>query len=456
MRDKFVFIPSTETKRHDLQRLKDEELRVRDELVAVAFDIFKRHKSSSKGREDTALSTMTGSFGRGDNHTVLWNYEKAHLAAGEDWAAVSTELKQVVDGQQRRRILVHEFLKSFDDHNRGTAQLEGVVDQARRVYVKLGTVFLGDARFTELRPQPKDVKNTVYVLGRVMNDKLVQDPNHTSSHFVWLPNSKTYVRRFVVRGLNHNDIVNVKNAAPLGAPVQTVQAQRREVVGPKQTTRHNVAENTRLSEIQQIISHTRGWQKRYISTGVSSRPVYSTRGTQFISLYGTAVIDLAKVDLKNVWDVHSPIAVRKVMGWDANTVVTAGGSGAGARSLREEEFLALRDVLRTRELLIKFQVPYAALHCQPNGSRIIGIGAGAYGGPERFVAALRRWPAGWAKVKDYDALNYAGFNGRYWLFLLFANDTDAQWFWDRVRLHDVKEWLRLTRYEMPMSLEGWK
>jgi hypothetical protein len=144
------------------------------------------------------------------------------------------------------------------------------------------------------------------------------------------------------------------------------------------------------------------------------------------------------------------------MGWDANTVVTAGRSGAGARSLREEEFLALRDVLRTRELLIKFQVPYAALHCQPNGSRIIGIGAGAYGGPERFVAALRRWPAGWAKVKDYDALNYAGFNGRYWLFLLFANETDAQWFWDRVRLHDVKEWLRLTRYEMPMSLEGWK
>lgn len=456
MRDKFVFIPSTEMTRHNLLRLKGEELRVRDELVAVALDIFKRHKAAGKGKEDTAIATMTRSFGR-DNHTALWSYEKAHLAAGEDWAAVSAELKRVVDGQQRRRILVHEFLNSFADHNRGTAQLEGVVDPVRQVYVKLGTVFLGDARFTELRPQPPGLKNAVYVLGRVMNDKLVQDPNHTSSHFVWLPNSKTYVRRFVVRGLNHNDIVNVKSATPLGAPVQTVLAQRREVAGlPKQTTRHNVAEDSALSEVQQILSHTRGWQKRYISTGVSNRPVYSTRGTQFISLYGTAVIDLAKVDLTQVWDVHSPIAVRNVMKWDARTVVTAGGPGSGAKTLKEEEFLALRDVLRTRELLIKFQVPYAALHCNPDGNRIIGIGANDYDGPERFLRVLQGWRIGWAKVKGHEALNYRGYNGKHWLFLVFANETDAGWFYAKASVRERAEWLRLIRYEMPMSLEGWK
>jgi len=462
MREKFVFIPSIETQTSNLLRLAGRPLEVRDQLIAKTIEILGGHAKSGKDKETRALDTLSSNLNtRGsDNHTLLWKYEKEHLAAGEDWEAAKELLRNYTDPPGKRRIMVTDFLKSFKEFNRGTAQIEGVVDPAKQTLVKLGTVFLGDARFVDLRPQPTGLMNTVYVLGRIHGNKLIQDENHTDAHFVWLPNSNTYVRRFVTRGLNHNDLINIRDRRDLCAPVQTIAAVKREIKGGgrNQDTRHDVTEGTDLSEEQQIISHTRGWQKRYISTGVSARPVFSTRGTQFMSLYGTAVIDLAKVDLESVWDVHSPIAVGNVMGWQPEKVVTARGPSNNARSLTDEEFLALRDVLRTRELLIKFRVPFNAVNCEEDGDCILGYSMPSYGDPDRIKSTAQKWVSGWRKVIADDPLNYAGYNGRYWIFMQFANRLDRENFdrdlWLPPRW-DVRV-IRLKRYKMPATLDGWK
>jgi len=476
MREKFIFLGSTDTTGSDLKALQGGALTERDRLRKKVVELLGQHGTLSERRENTALKTLETDLSAIDAHAALWKYEKAHLAAGEDWPAAKQKLQQFEDPKGIRRIFVTDFLGSFgggaygsaksakEDLNRGTAQVEGLLnpgekDEKKWEYIKLGTVFLGDARFTDLRPQPKDLLNTVYVLGRIVSRKrhpeLEADPNHTSAHFVWLPNSETYVRRFVTRGLNHNDVVNIMNGADLGAPVQVVKAQPQEVKNTKKPTRHDVAEGAVLSEEEQILSHTRGWAKRYISTGVSGRPVFSTRGTQFMSIYGTAVIDLAKIDLKSVYDIHSPIAVKNVLDWNASEV-TSHGPGNNARSFSDEEFLALRDVLRTRELLIKFRVPCAAVNCILDADRLLGLGANNFDGPKDLIEGIRRWQRGWPSDNVSDALNYKGYNGKYWLFLMFADRRDREDFCRTYRPPFGVQFLRMKRYMMPVSMPGWK
>lgn len=475
MREKFVFIGSTDDTGSDLKPLQGAALQQRNRLKEKVVELLGQQATAATSAETSAHNTLKSNLSSGmDKHAALWSYEKAHLAAGEDWPKAKLALQQYQEKGQRL-IFVSDFLGSFgagsygstsakEDLNRGTAQVEGLLnpdekDEGKYKYVKLGTVFLGDARFTELRPQPKGLRNKVYVLGRIVRNnkkpELQQDPNHTNAHFVWLPNSETYARRFVTRGLNHNDLVNISKGNPLGSPVQLVTAQKQEVTA-KDPTRHNVTEGTALTEDQQILSHTRGWQKRYISTGVSNRPVYSTRGTQFMSIYGTAVIDLAKVDLTSVYDIHSPIAVENLLGWKASTVATSTGPGNNAATLDDEKFLALRDVLRTRELLIKFLVPFAAINCLADGDRVLGLGSTDFHGPKNMLASIRKWQSGWPSDQQSDALNYRGYNNRHWLFLLFRDKADREDFCRTYRRPRDVELLRLKRFEMPRSLPGWK
>jgi hypothetical protein len=475
MREKFVFLANTDKMGGDLKELQGAPLKERDRLRKIVSDEFAKHSSWSERSETRALNTLQSDLSATDKpHPALWKYETTHLQSGENWSYVKQRLINYQENGHQR-IYVFEFLGSFgggaygskstgEDLNRGTAQIEGLVnpdekDESKYVYVKLGTVFLGDARFTELRPQPPNLLNTVYVLGRVVNKgqklELQADANHTNAHFVWLPNSQTYVRRFVTRGLNHNDVVNIMHASDLGAPVQVVTAQKQEL-DSKEPERHHVKEGAVLTEQQQILSHTRGWQKRYISTGVSGRPVFSTRGTEFMSIYGTAVIDLAKVDSSTVFDIHSPIAVNNLMHWDASKVVNSKGPGNHSTTLKGEEFLALRDVLRTRELLIKFRVPIGAVNCVWDDDRLAGFGANYFKGPQDLLEGIRKWQGGWPSDQESDVLKYQGYNGKYWLFLLFRDKRDREDFCRSYRRPQGVELLRMKRYVMPASIPGWK
>jgi hypothetical protein len=451
MRDKFVFLPSKDVPTsHEV-------------LLKKVLSILTADKAAHKKAESDALGKLAPKLAaKGDKHAPLLQYEKEHLLAGADWPTVKHKLQSARD--TATAILVTDFWDA--ENNRGTAQVEGMLKGkatggADDRIAKLGTVFLGDARFTDLRPQPKGLPHKVYVLGRFTFagvkklPKLEQDPTHTKSHFVWLPNSETYVRRFVTRGLNHADIINIAAGAALRAPLQTVGAVERETTA-QDPKRHDVDAGDDLSEAQQILSHTRGWQKRYISTGVSSRPVYSTRGSQFMSLYGTAIIDMAKVDPATIFDIHAPIAIDSLLGWQATTVTSARNPASPAKDLAGEEFLALRDVLRTRELLIKFQVPRGAVQCQLDGKRIVGFGTNDFRGPDRLLNALSRWNQVWPYVKgEPDVLNYKGANSMYWLFILVDTAVNARWVYDNFRgRYDGR--LLLNRYVMPASLPGWK
>jgi len=435
--DKYVFLPSREVPT------------THQPLLEQALKILADDRQAQRTAETGAINRMTTRFStarRGDAHAILFDYEKAHLNARGDWDKAIIKLRQTRD-PQGNGIHVTDFWDA--KNNRGTAQIEG---QVKGSMAKLGTVFLGDARMTDLRPQPTGLVNKVYVLGRFIYDragpKLEADPNHTKMQFVRLPNSDTYVRRYVTRGLNHNDCVNLRNGRDLTAPVLDQTAQRREIASGGQASGHDVSAGGALSEAQQILSHTRGWQKRYISTGVSSRPVFSTRGTQFMSLFGAAVIDLAKLDLSAVFDIHSPVAVQNLLKWDATSVLSAPGPGDGATTLKQEEFLALRDVLRTRELLIKGRVDQRAVLRVGEGQRILGLGLDYKDGPKQQLAAIKKWPGGWSKVRQTDDTNYKGYLDQFWLFLLFDNETTARWFKDNVR-GPWQKWQLFERYSMP-------
>lgn len=437
--DKYVFLPSKEVP--DSHKV----------LLQQAIGILTADKQAQKSGETAAINRMTTRFanpGRSTTHQILFDYEKAHLNTQADWNQAKFKLRSARDNAGNG-IHVTDFWDG--DHNRGTAQIEG---QVKGKLAKLGTVFLGDARMTELRPQPPGLLNTIYTLGRFVWDgtgtpKIEADPNHTKAHFVWLPNSETYARRYVTRGLNHNDCINLRNSQDLIAPVASLAAQNREVRTGGQATGHNVRPGGALTEAQQILSHTRGWQKRYVSTGVSSRPVFSTRGTQFMSLFGAAVIDLGKVDLATVYDIHSRVAVQNLLNWNAASVLSAPGPGDGATTLTGEEFLALRDVLRTRELLIKTRVDQRAVRrISDGGCRILGLGTDYKAGPQNVLRDIKKWKAGWAKVRQTDTTNYPGYMGYFWLFLLFDNEATTLWFKDNVRT-ERHRWQLYERYRMP-------
>jgi len=283
-----------------------------------------------------------------------------------------------------------------------------------------------------------------------------QDPNHTQEHFVYLPNSKTYVRRFVMRGLNHNDAINIGNNIPLGAPVLTANARANDI-GGKSGARHNVKPNGILTTEQKILSHTRGWQKRYISTGVSKRPAVSTRGETFMSVHGTAVVDLAMVDPATIFDIHSSKAIANLMGWNSTLVTSAPSARSGGPSIGSEEFLALRDVLRTRELLIEGSVPLDALRCNSIGHCTVGLGCDRFGEPEKLLTSVHqsKWSA---KVRSAEPLKYASIHGKYWLFLGFADATTANDFLNPVSGFQGghSKTMTVNRYAHPPNLGGWK
>jgi hypothetical protein len=287
----------------------------------------------------------------GEIHVALHAYEQTYLHIGGDWGRFQGALKL-------RYPKTVELVKLSDKHELYfTSKFNGL-----RVLV--GTIHVNDQRFELLPEQPE---------GRLVD--VYQRIGKPGRHYIKLSTSDTFVRRFVFRGLNASDCMALDSAQPLTAAYtdQRVSMPEMNKVDLGLNNRYSYTKGHVLSVDEQILSHTRGWQKRFISTGVSpNRPAYSTRGTVFVSMYGTAYIDLAFVPNDSIYDVHRPDTSGNRLGIESKDLTTR-DTAYPAKNHADEKYLALRDTIRTRELLIKGSIPNNAVKKVSEGLRILGI-----------------------------------------------------------------------------------
>lgn len=292
--------------------------------VAAWFDTNKalrKHQAglfSSVLRREMAVANAqpTQNTALAARHAAMNRYEKRHLAIGGLRETLLT----------LRATFPNLTVNEGPVYNDVYAQFGGV---SRRI----GTILRGTARFIRVEPQPGGVLNVVYVR--------IGDAG--GRHYIRLGDDH-YVRRFVVRGLNGTDAWNLTNNQPLVAPVTGDQQHQVEVRQDRMQATVNP-----LTRQEQVLSHTRGWGKRFLSATTTARPAFSTKGTEFRSIYGAVYIDLARVPVQNIIDLHTPEQASRELGTNALRVMTDGDGFQGG----DATYLALRDVIRTREILIR-------------------------------------------------------------------------------------------------------
>lgn len=378
--------------------------------IASIFDTYAREKHAQAAVDYQA---MQNALARGGNaHPILHAYEKAHLQHGKDWHDLVNKLLSRCAGQIRFsddpssvNLMRHDSIRILANHSTGPGQSTLVV---------LGSVSFGSFRFQAIAPQPVGARSIVL--------ERIAEPG---KHYIYAPTTDTYVRRFVVRGLNQADAFNLDLGQGLQAP-HAGHAQLREIRAVNQQSRHPVRVGVALRTSQQLLSHTRGWQKRYISTGVSNRPALSTRGTPFASVFGAVTIDLAMVPPQTIFPLDSHLAAERLLDGRVTAlevVNAAAAQPAGARTLQHEEFLAMRDVLRTRELVIAGAVPHAAVCAQRQVGVVLGIAGGSgpqYDDHPAFAIPTHLWTRNherlaypWQRPGDRAAM--------WWWFAAYAN-----------------------------------
>jgi hypothetical protein len=382
------------------------------QLTQTAITQFFQQQKAERGATAAAAShtQQVALQALGDDnsaHPVLHAYEKAHLQIGYTtidalMVALRLHLRQARAGW------------SFLFHANGTDVEVRGKDRPDAPFQLLGTIYKGDQRFIAVAPAVPNVLNPLYVRR-----------DEPTRHYVQLPDG-TYLRRFVTRGFNQNDSICMELNLPLGAPCQIPTATQQDIFSPHDTSRsgrHNVPVGAALTLNDKVLSHTRGWQKRFISATTTKRPVFSTRGEQFRSLFGAALIDLAQVPLASVVDLHRPDRVQPLLGVPASTIATtAQAEPAYPRTTDDERFLAARDVIRTREVLIHQQVPPNAVVAVPGNLNVVGIFSNNTN-DNAFAAILARDVSG-RVIQATEVLEYPWRNFR-WTFLEFASPADA-------------------------------
>lgn len=397
--------------------------------IAGIFDTYAREKHAQATVDYQAMQVALGTLAGGGNaHPILHAYEQAHLQHGKDWHDLVNKLLSRCAGQIRFaddpssvNLMRHDSIRILANHSTGPGQSTLVV---------LGSVSFGSFRFQAIAPQPAGARSIVL--------ERIAEPG---KHYIYAPTTDTYVRRFVVRGLNQSDAFNLDRGQGFQAP-HAGNAQQREIRTAEQASRHPVRAGAALQTSQQLLSHTRGWQKRFISTGVSNRPALSTRGAPFSSVFGAVIIDLAKVPPQTIFPLDSHLAAERLLGGRVTAlevVNAAAAQPAGARTLVHEEFLAMRDVLRTRELVIAGAVPHAAVCAQRQVGVVLGI-AGR-GGPQGRHPAHAIPAHLWTRNDERLAYPWQCPGDRaamWWWFAAYANralaNTAAQ------NLHPRDEW----------------
>jgi hypothetical protein len=389
MRDKYQFVP---------------DVPINPVLLGKQGEVnqlFLSHKANRKRLVAEDQEIMRQALVNGaDSHTVLHSFEKNYLEHGGNWGRFKRTLGLRFGGS----VTFHPFVGYEEIH----ATAVGVT-------ARIGTVFLEQSRFMPLAIQP---------LPAIVIYQRREDPSPVPRHYLLLPGG-TYIRRYVSRGLNGFDGMRITAGQPLLAAQPNQLAVDSEVGGAK----HAVPIGGALTLDQQVLSHTRGWggNKRFISTGVSNHPAYSTRGEQFISMYGLVTIDLALVPQGSIVDVHTPAAGQAIMGI-APTQILTNNHHTGTNDLAEQQYLALRDVIRTRELLIHATIPLAAVQRVAQGYTLLALGSQTQGVHTRAAnvrAGLPPLIQGQVVKEDHNDFREKNSN-RLWHYLEFTNPVACQ------------------------------
>lgn len=377
-------------------------------------------------------------------HSTLHEYEQRYLTG-------ATGSKPGV-GKSGLDILLQEFKAKFEWRKVRIDLIEAGVYRvfcktAEGKWLTFGTLYVANSRFQLLDPQPQGIQAPVYVD--------IENPG--GRQYIRLPDGD-FVRRYVIRGLSAYDGMRLSQGMGLTATFNSPQIQPQEV----DADRHGAGIRN-LTDSERILSHTRGWKKRYISTGATKHPVYSTRGTQFQSMYGAVVIDLAKITNQNsIVDIHQLHVAARHLGdprqlLDEGTRLSAPGTPQD-----QEKYLALRDVVRTRELLIEGSVDAGAVRKRQGASVLVGIGAAASGQQK----ALKKW-FGDHKVAltpllaDNEVHTFKDLGtGRQWVFLQFRQPVMAQMLASArmlpvtTRVPDTLTIQRFSKFEPDYPLSG--
>ncbi|WP_177213708.1 DUF4157 domain-containing protein [Variovorax sp. YR750] len=402
-RHKFEFIPATPV---------PAEWAFLVAKITSIFDTYAREKKAQAAADYLEMQTALTLDASGNAHPILHAYEKAHLQHGKDWHDLANQLLKRCAGQIQFSEDPSSVNLMRDDSIRIFAR-HSTVRGVQNTLVVLGTVTFGSFRFRPIAAQPVGAQSPVF--------ERIAKPG---KHYIYAPKSDTYVRRFVARGLNQSDALNHDLAQDLQAP-HDGDAQAREIYSEAQKSRHAVLAGAALLTSQQLLSHTRGWRKRFISTGVSNRPALSTRGAPFSSVFGAVTIDLAMVDPQTIFPLNSHLAAERLLGGDVTALQVVNAHEAqplGNRTLGDEEFLAMRDVLRTQELVVAGAVPHAAVCAQRQVGVVLGIAGSvrrpdahpAYAIPEDLRSASNERLA-------YPWLRPGGGVGQWWWFFAYAN-----------------------------------
>ncbi|MBO0950862.1 hypothetical protein [Fibrella forsythiae] len=415
MRDKFLFVPA-----------RGVVLLAAADRQASISAVFTANKRSRKLLETNANEQLQADLiaianapaaiaapdTRPATHAALHRYEVASLSRG-----VFSKLKSSLKTRWNRL--------EFVDVPPNNTEIE-IWETFGGIRIKLGAIHLGQSRFVRIYPQPPGVVNDVY--------RRRTDTGANARHYIELPSlnaaTNVFVRRYVIRGLSGKNSIELNGNIALTAAHTTPGAVVDEVhaisnVGVS-NRRHNLVAGSLMTEKQHIISHARGWQKRYLSTGVGNKLPLSTRGTPFLSLFGNVVVDLAMIPADTIFDIHSPDSVLRNLQLDPTNVLTQ-GDGYPANDYNAEEYLALRDVLRTRELLIKNSIPVTALVFNQILPTILAIGFDSNKHSSALTTLLRSgrqlpFPR---PVNIENTLNYRGFNNKRWFFGSYASPLDC-------------------------------